>query len=93
MESLKNQIAVVKAIALAFAGQGAEPYVAARRKDALEGVAKEAKALGLRDEVNADGIHMLSIFPGRTATPRMETRKAARTSRNFCCNPKTWRKG
>lgn len=26
----------------------------------------------LRDEVNADGIRVLSIFPGRTATPRME---------------------
>jgi NADP-dependent 3-hydroxy acid dehydrogenase YdfG len=25
----------------------------------------------LRDEVNADGIRVLSIFPGRTATPRM----------------------
>jgi len=26
----------------------------------------------LRDEVNVDGIRVLSIFPGRTATPRME---------------------
>ena len=26
----------------------------------------------LRDEVNADGIRVLSIFPGRTATPRIE---------------------
>ncbi|PYT95834.1 MAG: hypothetical protein DMG36_01615 [Acidobacteria bacterium] len=26
----------------------------------------------LRDEVNADGIRVVSIFPGRTATPRME---------------------
>jgi len=26
----------------------------------------------LRDEVNADGIRVLSIFPGRTATPRMQ---------------------
>ena len=26
----------------------------------------------LRDEVNADGIRVLSVFPGRTATPRME---------------------
>lgn len=25
----------------------------------------------LRDEVNADGIRVLSVFPGRTATPRM----------------------
>ena len=26
----------------------------------------------LRQEVNADGIRVLSIFPGRTATPRMK---------------------
>jgi NADP-dependent 3-hydroxy acid dehydrogenase YdfG len=25
----------------------------------------------LRDEVNADGIRVLSVYPGRTATPRM----------------------
>lgn len=27
----------------------------------------------LRDEVNADGIRVLSIFPGRTATPRIKS--------------------
>jgi NADP-dependent 3-hydroxy acid dehydrogenase YdfG len=26
----------------------------------------------LRDEVNADGIRILSVYPGRTATPRIE---------------------
>jgi len=31
-----------------------------------------AIADSLRDEVNADGVRVLSIFPGRTATPRME---------------------
>jgi NADP-dependent 3-hydroxy acid dehydrogenase YdfG len=31
-----------------------------------------AVADSLRDEVNADGIRVLSIYPGRTATPRME---------------------
>jgi NADP-dependent 3-hydroxy acid dehydrogenase YdfG len=30
-----------------------------------------AVADSLRDEVNADGIRVLSVFPGRTATPRM----------------------
>jgi NADP-dependent 3-hydroxy acid dehydrogenase YdfG len=54
MESLKNQVAVVtgassgigKAIALSLATQGAELYLAARRKELLEQVAKEAQALG-----------------------------------------------
>lgn len=36
----------------------------------------------LRDEVNADGIRVLSIFPGRTATPRME-RLFAKESRAY----------
>jgi NADP-dependent 3-hydroxy acid dehydrogenase YdfG len=31
-----------------------------------------AIADSLRDEVNGDGIRVLSVFPGRTATPRME---------------------
>jgi len=56
MESLKNHVAVVtgassgigRAIALALAGHGAELYLAARRKEALEGVAKEAQTLGER---------------------------------------------
>ena len=32
----------------------------------------KAIADSLREEVNADGIRVLSVFPGRTATPRME---------------------
>jgi NADP-dependent 3-hydroxy acid dehydrogenase YdfG len=31
-----------------------------------------ALADSLRDEVNADGIRVMSVFPGRTATPRIE---------------------
>lgn len=34
--------------------------------------ALKAVADSLRDEVNADGVRVLSIFPGRTATPRMK---------------------
>jgi NADP-dependent 3-hydroxy acid dehydrogenase YdfG len=56
MESLKNQIAVVtgassgigKAIALSLAAQRAEHCLAARRKEQLDAVAKEAQALGAR---------------------------------------------
>lgn len=33
--------------------------------------ALRALADGLREEVNADGIRVLSVYPGRTATPRM----------------------
>ena len=33
--------------------------------------ALRAVADSLRDEVNADGIRVLSVYPGRTATPRM----------------------
>ena len=35
--------------------------------------AMKAIADSLREEVNADGIRVLSVFPGRTATPRTET--------------------
>jgi len=54
MESLKNQIAVVtgassgigKAIALSIAGHGAEACLVARRRELLEGVAKQVRAPG-----------------------------------------------
>ncbi len=56
MESLKDQIAVVtgassgigKAIALSLAGHGAEVCLVARRRELLEDVAKQARALGSR---------------------------------------------
>jgi NADP-dependent 3-hydroxy acid dehydrogenase YdfG len=56
MESLKDQIAVVtgassgigKAIALSLAGHGAEVYLVARRRELLENIAKQVKALGSR---------------------------------------------
>ena len=34
--------------------------------------ALKAIADSLREEVNADGVRVLSVFPGRTATPRQE---------------------
>ena len=34
--------------------------------------ALKAIADSLRDEVNADGVRVFSVYPGRTATPRME---------------------
>lgn len=34
--------------------------------------ALKAIADSLRDEVNSDGVRVLSVYPGRTATPRME---------------------
>lgn len=59
MESLKKQVAVVtgassgigKAIALSLAAQGAELYLAARRKELLDKVAKEAQTLGAQAHV------------------------------------------
>lgn len=56
MDSLKNQVAVVtgassgigKAIALTLAGQGAEVFLAARSKEALDDAAKEAQKVGAR---------------------------------------------
>jgi NADP-dependent 3-hydroxy acid dehydrogenase YdfG len=61
MDNLKDQIAVVtgsssgigKAIALSLAAHGAELYLAARRKELLEAVAKEAQALGSRAHSSA----------------------------------------
>lgn len=45
--------------------------------------ALRAVADSLRDEVNSDGIRVLSVFPGRTATPRTEElfRKEGKTYR------------
>ncbi|HKV25901.1 MAG TPA: SDR family NAD(P)-dependent oxidoreductase [Candidatus Acidoferrum sp.] len=59
MESLKDQFAVVtgassglgKAIALSLAAQGVELFLAARRKQLLEDVARNAQALGARSHV------------------------------------------
>lgn len=59
MESLKDQIAVVtgassglgKAIALSLATQGVELFLAARRKELLDIVARDARALGSRSHV------------------------------------------
>ena len=73
MDSLKNHIAVVtgasrgigKAIALALARQGAELFLAARSKEALDETAKEAQKVGARahtvslDLIKDEGIRAL----------------------------------
>ena len=55
------------------AGQGARPGAGAfaATKQALKAIAD-----ALRGEVNADGVRVLSVFPGRTATPRIEALSA-----------------
>jgi NADP-dependent 3-hydroxy acid dehydrogenase YdfG len=61
MDSLKDKLGVVtgassgigRAIALALAKQGAEVCLVARRRDVLEGVAREARANGTRSHVCA----------------------------------------
>ena len=58
----RGQIAFVNSTAGLVATSGVSQYAAT--KYALRGMAD-----ALRSEVNADGVRVLSVFPGRTATP------------------------
>jgi short-subunit dehydrogenase len=61
----KGQIVFINSTQGLEAGDTVGPYAATRH-------ALKALADALRKEVNADGIRVLSVFPGRTATPRIE---------------------
>src|SRR5439155_600717 len=62
-----------RAIALELASGGAGVWLVARHAEALEATAAAARravADALREEVNPDGVRVLSVYPGRTATPQ-----------------------
>lgn len=74
MDSLKDQLAVVtgassgigKAIALALAKQGTETWLVARRRDVLDGVAREAQANGSRSHVRPADLTLDEDIQGLT---------------------------
>lgn len=61
----RGQIVFVNSSVGLAGGAGVGPYAAS--KHALKGLADS-----LRQEVNREGIRVLSVFPGRTATPTQE---------------------
>jgi NAD(P)-dependent dehydrogenase (short-subunit alcohol dehydrogenase family) len=61
----QGQVVFVNSTQGLSAGRGAAAYAAAKH-------GLRALADSLRQEVNADGIRVLSLFPGRTATPMQE---------------------
>lgn len=61
----KGQIGFVNSSAGLRAAAGAGQFAATQ-------FGSRALAESLREEVNGDGIRVLSVYPGRTATPRME---------------------
>ena len=62
LRSCRGQIVFVNSTSGIRAVRGQSQYAASKH-------ALRAMADSLRDEVNADGIRVLTIFPGRTATP------------------------
>jgi len=66
LKSRKGQIAFINSTQ----GLQARPRLGqfAATQHALKAIADS-----LRDEVNSDGVRVLSVYPGRTATPRMES--------------------
>jgi NAD(P)-dependent dehydrogenase (short-subunit alcohol dehydrogenase family) len=65
LRASRGQIVFINSSIIANPGSGTIQYAAT--KHALKGIAD-----GLRIELNQDGIRVLSIFPGRTATPMQE---------------------
>jgi NADP-dependent 3-hydroxy acid dehydrogenase YdfG len=71
----KGQIVFVNSTAGLTARAGVAQYAAT--KHALKAIADS-----LREEVNADGVRVVSVFPGRTATP-MQSRVFAAEGRQY----------
>jgi NAD(P)-dependent dehydrogenase (short-subunit alcohol dehydrogenase family) len=65
LRSSRGHIIFINSSILSNPGVGTIQYAAA--KHALKGIAD-----GLRSELNQDGIRVLSLFPGRTATPMQQ---------------------
>jgi len=61
----RGQIVFMNSSAGLTAGAGVGPYAATKH-------ALKALADSLREEVNRDGVRVVSVFPGRTATPLQE---------------------
>lgn len=70
LKSSQGQIVFINSSLWLSVRSGVAQYAAT--KYALKAIADS-----LRDEVNADGIRVLSVFPGRTAGPTQEARYAA----------------
>lgn len=67
LKDSKGQIVFVNS-SLGVSARRAEVGQFAAAQHALRAIAES-----LREEVNPDGIRVLSVYPGRTATPRMES--------------------
>jgi len=65
LRGARGQVVFVNSSAAMHPGAGVGAYAASK-------AALRALADALRAEVNADGIRVLSVFPGRTATPMQE---------------------
>jgi short-subunit dehydrogenase len=65
LRAARGQVVFVNSTAGLLPGAGNGLYAATKH-------ALAALARSLRDEVNRDGIRVLSVFPGRTATPMQE---------------------
>jgi NADP-dependent 3-hydroxy acid dehydrogenase YdfG len=66
LKSWQGQIVFINSSQGLQAGGNTGPFAATQH-------ALKAIADSLRQEINADGIRVLSVYPGRTATPRMKS--------------------